>query len=93
VHAGLLVARLSPLDGTRDLLVAHAAKLLDPARPAVAHVALGAMAVRRAREATEAILGYYEATDDAAALRALAGSGKGPATTPCGRPSTCSPIG
>jgi len=68
---GLLVARLSPLDGTRDLLVAHAAKLLDPARPAVAHVALGAMAARRAREATEAILGYYEATDDAAALRAL----------------------
>jgi len=68
---GLLVARLSKLDGTRDLLVTHAAKLLDPDRQAVARVALGAMAVRRAREATEAILGYFEATDDAAALRAL----------------------
>jgi hypothetical protein len=68
---GLLVARLSPLDGTRDLLVTHAAKLLDPARPAVARVALGAMAVRRAREATEAIFGYFEAADDPAALRAL----------------------
>ena len=68
---GIFIARLSPLDETRDLLVRHAKPLLDAANVAVAKVALGAMGHRRARAATEAILDYFEATDDPSALRAL----------------------
>jgi hypothetical protein len=68
---GIFIARLSKLDATRDLLVRHAAALLNPGNVAVAKVALGAFSHRRAREATEEILSYFEATDDPAALRAL----------------------
>jgi hypothetical protein len=68
---GLLVTRLSTSPETLDLLQKHAVALLDRETPQVAKVALGAMSYRRARGATEAILGCYEATDDPAALRAL----------------------
>ena len=68
---GLLIARLSPSDEMPKLLDRYAAALLDPATPQVAKVAVGAMGYRRVRGATEAILGYYDSTDDPAALRAL----------------------
>jgi hypothetical protein len=68
---GILITRLSTSAETLELLEKHAAVLLDPADPQVAGVAVGAMGFRRAKGATEAILGYYEARDDSAALRAL----------------------
>ena len=68
---GLLIARLSPSGEMPNLLQRYAAPLLDPATPQVAKVAVGALGYRRVRGATEALLGYYETTDDPAALRAL----------------------
>lgn len=68
---GLLIARVSPSQETLDLLVRYAGALLDAATPEVARVAVGAMGHRRARGCTEAVLGYYEAADEPAALRAL----------------------
>lgn len=68
---GLLIARLSPSEEIPDFLNRHAARLLDPGAREVARVALGATGFRRVKGATEAILAYYEATDDPAALRAL----------------------
>lgn len=82
---GLLITRLSPSVEMPELLQRYAAALLDPATPEVAKVAVGAMGYRRVRGATEAILGYYEATDDPAALRALGriweGGGESPLRT------------
>jgi hypothetical protein len=68
---GLLIARLSTSVEMLDLLDRYAPALLDPAKPEVARVALGAMGHRRARGSTEAILEYLLASEDPAALRAL----------------------
>jgi hypothetical protein len=68
---GVLIVRLSPSKETLDLLEKHSAALLDPKDKQVAGVALGAAGHRRAKGTTEAILTYYEATEDPSALRAL----------------------
>src|SRR6185503_5492746 len=82
---GLLIVRLSTSPESLELLPRYAAALLVVQTPPVAKVALGAMSYRRARGATEAILAYYEATDDPAALRALGriweGGGENPLRT------------
>ena len=68
---GLLILRLSSTPETRELLERRAADVLDPSSRDVAGVALGAMGYRKARGATEAILGYLDAADEPAALAAL----------------------
>lgn len=68
---GLLIVRFSTTQETLELLPRYATALLDAGTPEVAKVALGVMSYRRARGATEAILGYYETTDNPAALSAL----------------------
>ena len=82
---GLLIVRLSTSPESLELLPRYATALLDTATPKVAKVALGAMSYRRARGTTEAILAYYEATDEPAALRALGriweGGGENPLRT------------
>jgi len=82
---GLLIARLCTAIEILDLLNRYAAELLDSAKPEIARVALGAMGHRRAQGATEAILDYFEASDDPAALRALGriweGAGESPLRT------------
>jgi hypothetical protein len=68
---GLFIVRMSRDDATLAPLLRNLPNLLHPGTVTVARVALGALGQRGVRTATEAILDYYEATDDPLALRAL----------------------